>query len=181
MVVHIHDKLFECMWWKKTAPSYSMSERSKIQPKRVKRGFIKPNRCKNISCDRATVVKTDGIDIDGCLYHLWLLDQSLFGNHLIGSFTCCCSAVAETLVVQSCYSTDRERCLSVPLVFGNKHEVGGLLAFYQYPPSKKGISIVIFNTDLDVNGYKLSLPAVKTCFVIDKPKKTFACFVFYKG
>ncbi len=136
MVVHIHDKLFECMWWKNSSKLQYVCA-LKIQPKRVKRGFIKPNRSKNTSCDRATVIKTDGIDIDGCLYHLWLLDQSLFGNHLIGSFTCCCSAVAETLVMQSCYSTDREIYLSVPLVFGNKYEVGVLLAFYQYPPSKK--------------------------------------------
>jgi len=145
---------------------------------------------KTLAVTGAAVVKTDGIDIDGYLYHFCLLDQSLFGNHLIGSFTCCCSAVAETLVMQSCCSTDRERCQFLCFFFGisMKHGASSLLSV---SPIQKGILIFIFNTDLYVNGYKFSLPTVKshsqaahavmTCFVIDKPKKTFACFVFYKG
>lgn len=34
---------------------------------------------KTLAVTEATVVETDGIDIDDYLHHFWLLDESLFG------------------------------------------------------------------------------------------------------
>lgn len=72
-----------CVWWKKQLQATVCLSAQKSSQSRLRGVTSNQTGAKTLAVTGVIVVEIDGIDVNGYSRHLWLLDESWFGNHCL--------------------------------------------------------------------------------------------------